>query len=212
MRVRVKICGITRAEDARAAALAGADAVGLVFYPPSPRAVDLERAQAAVAGLPAFVARVGVFVDPEPEAVRAAVAAAALDLLQFQGREPPELCRAFGRPYLKALRAAPGTDLAAEARRYSDACAILVDTHRPGVPGGTGEAFDWSLIPPSLGRPPGARPLVLAGGLHPGNVAEAVRRVRPWAVDVSSGVEAAPGIKDAALVAAFVREVQGAGS
>ncbi len=212
MRVRVKICGITRGEDALEAARLGADAVGLVFYPPSPRGVDPERARAAVAGLPAFVTRVGVFVDPEPEAVRAAVAAAALDLLQFQGREPPELCRAFGRPYMKALRAAPGTDLAAEARRYGDACAILVDTHRPGVPGGTGEAFDWSLLPPGLGRPPAGRPLVLAGGLHPGNVAEAVRRVRPWAVDVSSGVEAAPGIKDAALMAAFMREVQGAAS
>jgi len=212
MRVRVKICGITRAEDAQEAARLGADAVGVVLYPSSPRGVDPEGARAALEGLPAFVSRVGVFVDPEPDWVRAALEAAALDLLQFQGGEGPAFCRAFGRPYLKALRAGPGTDLAAEARRYADAAAILVDTHRPGLPGGTGEAFDWSLLPPGLGRPPEGRPLVLAGGLRPGNVAEAIRRVRPWAVDVSSGVETTPGIKDAAAMAAFMREVRGAGS
>lgn len=201
-RIRVKICGITRPEDAAAAAAAGADAIGLVFHAPSPRAVTAEQAGAVVAALPPFVTAVGLFVDPEPAAVQGVLAAVPLDVLQFHGGEPPELCAAFGRPWLKAVRMRPGTDLHAAAARYAGARGLLVDTYRPGMPGGTGETFDWSEIPPDL-----ARPLILAGGLTPENVGEALARVAPAAVDVSGGVERARGIKDPSRVAAFVREV-----
>src|SRR5690554_4034234 len=202
MRTRVKICGITRPEDALAAARAGADAIGLVFYPPSPRAVTRERAREIVQVLPPFVSVVGLFVNAQPAEVRAALAALPIDLLQFHGDEAPEECRIYGRPYIKAVAMAPGVDLQAAARRYVDAAGLLLDTHREGVRGGTGEAFDWSRIPPELDKP-----VILAGGLTPENVAEAVRRVRPYAVDVSSGVEASKGIKDAARIEAFVRGV-----
>ncbi|MFA7097578.1 MAG: phosphoribosylanthranilate isomerase [Gammaproteobacteria bacterium] len=202
MRTRVKICGITRPEDALAAARAGADAIGLVFYPPSPRAVTRERAREIVQVLPPFVSVVGLFVNAQPAEVRAALAALPIDLLQFHGDEAPEECRIYGRPYIKAVAMAPGVDLQAAARRYVDAAGLLLDTHREGVRGGTGEVFDWSRIPPGLDRP-----IILAGGLTLENVAAAVQRVRPYAVDVSSGVEVSKGIKDAARIEAFIRGV-----
>ena len=203
MRTRVKICGITRPEDGREAARLGADAIGLVFYPPSPRAVTPARAAAIVRELPPFVTTVGLFVNADAGTIAAAVEAAGLDLLQFHGDESPADCAGHGRPWIKALRMAPGLDVAAEARRYEGARGILLDAYRPGVPGGTGETFDWERIPADLDLP-----LILAGGLAPANVAEAVRRVRPWAVDVSGGVEAQKGIKDAAKMAAFIDEVR----
>jgi len=203
MRTRVKICGITRPEDGREAARLGADAIGLVFYPPSPRAVTPERAAAIVRELPPFVTTVGLFVNADAETIAAAVATAGLDLLQFHGDESPADCVGHGRPWIKALRMAPGLDVAAAARRYAGARGILLDAYRPGMPGGTGETFDWERIPADLDLP-----LILAGGLDPANVGEAVRRVRPWAVDVSGGVEAQKGIKDATKMAAFIDEVR----
>jgi phosphoribosylanthranilate isomerase len=164
--------------------------------------VNLRQAREIRAMVPAFVTVVGLFVDAEPELVREAVAAVPLDLLQFHGAEPPEYCRSQGRPYMKAVRMREGVDLRSECARYGDAAALLVDTYRPGVAGGTGETFDWSRIPRDLGLP-----LVLAGGLDPGNVDAAVRQVRPYAVDVSGGVEAAKGIKDPAKMQAFMRGV-----
>lgn len=202
MRTRVKICGITRAEDALAAAHAGADAIGLVFYAKSPRAVTISQAQAVVRALPPFVTVVGLFVDAPPAEIRDISGAVPLDLLQFHGNEAPEDCRMHGRPYAKAVRMRDGIDLSAAARAYDDAAAILVDTFVEGTPGGTGLPFDWSRLPSAL-----SRPLILAGGLTLDNVAAAVARARPWAVDVSGGVEAAPGIKDAAKIAAFIRGV-----
>jgi phosphoribosylanthranilate isomerase len=202
MRTRVKICGITRAEDAAAAARLGADAIGLVFYAKSPRAVTIPQAQTLVQSLPPFVTIVGLFVDAAPEEIRRVLAALPLDMLQFHGDEAPEACRGYGRPYLKALRMRKGADLELMARPYNDAAGILVDTYVEGVPGGTGQSFDWSRLPARL-----ACPMILAGGLTPENVAAAVAQVRPWAVDVSGGVEAAPGVKDAAKIAAFIRGV-----
>lgn len=202
---RVKICGITRIEDGLAAAQAGADAIGLVFAPASPRRVDLEQAAAIVSALPPFVTSVALFVDPLAEEVRAVLDAFRPDLLQFHGDEPPDFCAAFGLPYLKAVRVRPETDLLQYAARYADARGLLLDAYHPDSHGGTGRRFDWDLIPARL-----PRPIVLAGGLAPDNVAAAVRQVRPWAVDVSSGVEVAKGIKDAGLVTRFIREVRNA--
>lgn len=204
MRTRVKICGITRAEDALAAARAGADAIGLVFYAKSPRAVSVARAGEIVAALPPFVAAVGLFVDADADEIRAVINAVPLALLQFHGDEPADACRAFRLPYIKAIRLRAGDDLAVRARPYGDAAAILADAYLEGIPGGTGRTLDWSGLPPRL-----SRPLILAGGLTPDNVAVAVEQVRPWAVDVSGGVEAAPGVKDAAKIAAFIRGVNG---
>jgi len=203
MRTRVKICGLTRPADVEAVAAAGADGIGLVFYSRSPRAVDIEGARALVAALPPFVTSVGLFVDASPDEVWRVLAAVPLDLLQFHGDEPPEACAAFGRPWIKALRVRPGLDLTAEAGRYAGARALLLDAYRPGVPGGTGERFDWGLIPPELGPR-----IVLAGGLAADNVAEAIARVRPYAVDVSGGVESARGIKDHAKIDAFMQGVR----
>lgn len=202
-RTRVKICGITRVEDGLAVAQAGADAIGLVFYDKSPRQVELEQARAIVAALPPFVSSVALFVDPTADAVAAVLRTVAPDLLQFHGDETPEFCRGFGRPYLKACRVRPGLDLLQYAARFSAARGLLLDAYVDGEAGGTGQRFDWDLIPQDL-----PKPMVLAGGLDPGNVAEAIRQVRPWAVDVSSGVEAAKGIKDAAQIAAFMNEVK----
>lgn len=201
--VRSKICGITRVEDALAAVAAGADAIGLVFYAPSLRAVSLGRAQEILRALPPFVTTVGLFVDAARDEVEALLEALPLDLLQFHGDETPADCEGFGRPYMKALRVRPGLDLHAQARLYAGAQALLLDTFVPGVPGGTGEAFDWDLVPHDL-----AKPVVLAGGLTPDNVGEAIRRVRPFAVDVSGGVEQARGVKDAAMIEAFIRAVR----
>lgn len=202
---RIKICGITREEDLSAAARLGADAIGLVFYPKSPRYVTVERAAELLRRLPPFVTSVGLFVNPTVEEVRATLAQAPVDLLQFHGDEPPEFCRSFGLPYLKAVRVKPGLDLVQYAARYADARGLLLDAFVEGIPGGTGLSFDWSLIPRNL-----SLPVVLSGGLDPSNVREAVERVQPWAVDVSSGVEAAKGIKDAAKIAAFVQGVRNA--
>lgn len=210
---RVKICGITRPEDGRHAAHAGADAIGLVFYPPSSRYVRPRRAAEIIAALPPFVTTVGLFVDAPPERIGALLEQVPLDMLQFHGDESPQYCAGFQRPWIKALRMRDGVDARAEADRYGAAGArgLLVDSYVPGVPGGTGERFDWDRLPadPSL-------PLVLAGGLDPANVAEAVRRVRPWAVDVSGGVEIIGvdgrrqgGIKDAGAVSAFIRAARG---
>lgn len=199
MTVRVKICGITRIEDLHAACAAGADALGFVFYDKSPRHVSIDTAAALVRALPPFVQSVGLFVDAEPATIKAVLASVPLDLLQFHGDETPEQCAHAGRPFLKAVRVKADTDLLKYAADFEAARGLLLDAYVPGVPGGTGERFDWSLIPSDL-----PKPVVLSGGLDPGNVAEAVCRVRPWAVDVSSGVEASKGIKDALLVARFI--------
>ncbi|WP_137972534.1 phosphoribosylanthranilate isomerase [Pseudomonas sp. F(2018)] len=202
--VRVKICGITRVEDALAAAAAGADAIGLVFYAKSPRAVGIEQARAIIAALPPFVTTVGLFVDIECDELQRILSSVPLDLLQFHGDESPEQCESINRPYIKALRVKAGDDIAAQVNRYPGAKGILLDTYVEGVPGGTGEAFDWSLVPEGL-----SKPVILAGGLHADNVASAVARVRPYAVDVSGGVEASKGIKDAEKIAAFIRAARG---
>lgn len=203
--VRSKVCGITRIEDALAAADAGADAIGLVFYPKSPRAVSAQQARAIVAALPPFITTVGLFVDASPRELDDILEAVPLDVLQFHGDEPPAYCEGAPRPYIKALRVRPGDDLAAACQAYSGAQGVLLDTFVAGVPGGTGQAFDWGLVPAQL-----PKPIILAGGLDAGNVAHAIARVRPWAVDVSGGVEASKGIKDPAKVAAFVAAVRGA--
>lgn len=201
---RVKICGVTRPEDARAAARLGADAIGMVFYPPSPRALGLEAARAVTAALPPFVTPVGLFLDPTPDEVRAVLEAVPLELLQFHGTEPAELCRAFGRPYIKAVAmSGDNGDLAASAARYPDARALLVDSHVAGSAGGTGTAFAWERLPGER-----ALPVILAGGLEPANVAAAIAAVRPEAVDVSSGVERSKGVKDEALMREFIEEVR----
>lgn len=202
MRTRVKICGITRTGDADAAARLGADAIGLVFYPPSPRAVDLEQARALLQGLPPLVTVVGLFVDAPAQWVRDVLARVRLDLLQFHGDEQPDWCTQFELPYIKAVPMREGVDVAAAATRYASAQALLLDTYSAAVAGGTGTAFDWSRVPREL-----ALPLMLAGGLTPENVAQAVRQVRPYAVDVSGGVEAAKGLKDAVKLAQFIEEV-----
>lgn len=201
-RTRVKVCGLTRPEDAQAAARFGADAVGLIFYPPSPRGVDIEAARKVRKVLPPFVTVVGVFVDPQADFLEQAIREVTLDLVQFHGGEPPEFCQGCGRPYVKAVRVRRGVDLHQVARRYSSARALMLDSYEPGKHGGTGKTFDWSLIPRDL-----ELPFILAGGLTPENVAEAVAEVSPFAVDANGGVEASPGIKDHAKIEAFIREV-----
>jgi phosphoribosylanthranilate isomerase len=205
MRTRVKICGITDRQDARDAVRLGADAIGLVFYPPSPRCVTLGQAAAIVDGLPPFVTVVGLFVNAGRDEIAEILRGVRVDLLQFHGTERPEDCAEHGRPYIKAVRVRGETDLVAERQRYAGASALLLDAYQPGVPGGTGQAFDWALIPAALGRE-----IVLAGGLTPDNVGEAVRRVRPYAVDVSGGVEREKGRKDAGKIEAFMRGVASA--
>jgi phosphoribosylanthranilate isomerase len=186
-------------EDGLAAAAAGADAIGLVFAD-SPRRVTIGQARAIVAALPPFIKVVGLFVDAPDVQVAEILGQVPLDLLQFHGRETPEACRRHGPPYIKAIPMEAGIDAAAEARRYPDAAGVLLDTHHPQLAGGSGETFDWTRVPADLGKP-----LILAGGLTPDNVAAAVRAVHPYAVDVSSGVELSKGIKDAAKIAAFIR-------
>ncbi|MDN5517563.1 MAG: phosphoribosylanthranilate isomerase [Pseudomonas sp.] len=202
--VRSKICGITRLEDALAAVEAGADAIGLVFYAKSPRAVSIEQAAAILRALPPFVTTVGLFVDMPRDELQHLLQRLPLDLLQFHGDESPADCEGYGRPYIKALRVRPGEDVSAAMAPYEGACGILLDTFVDGVPGGTGASFDWSLVPEDAGKP-----VILAGGLDAGNVAAAIRQVRPYAVDVSGGVEASKGIKDAGKIRAFIQAVQG---
>ncbi|AHD13577.1 MULTISPECIES: phosphoribosylanthranilate isomerase [Pseudomonas] len=201
--VRSKICGITRIEDALAAAEAGADAIGLVFYAKSPRAVDVRQARAIIAELPPFVTTVGLFVNASRCELNEILEVVPLDLLQFHGDETPQDCEGYHRPWIKALRVRPGDDLEAACQLYAGARGILLDTYVPGVPGGTGEAFDWSLVPARL-----SKPIILAGGLSADNVGQAIAQVRPYAVDVSGGVEQAKGIKDAAKIEAFMRAVK----
>jgi phosphoribosylanthranilate isomerase len=199
----VKICGITRIEDALAAARCGAHAIGLVFYEPSPRYIAPDAAAAIVRALPPFVTPVGLFVDAKEDAVRDIAARAGIQLLQFHGSETPEFCARFDLPYMKAVRVRPRVDLLQYARDFRGARALLLDAFQEGLHGGTGATFDWALIPPSL-----PLPVVLSGGLNPDNVSAAVQAVRPWAVDVSSGVEASKGIKDAQKIAAFISGVR----
>ncbi|QDX81113.1 N-(5'-phosphoribosyl)anthranilate isomerase [Denitratisoma sp. DHT3] len=203
-RTRIKICGLTRPVDMDAAVAAGADAVGLVFYPPSPRAVAPAAAQALARRVPPFVTRVGLFVNEDPARVRSILEEVDLDLLQFHGDEDDDYCRQFGRPFVKVARVRPELDLVEFARSFPSARALLLDAYVEGY-GGGGKTFDWTLIPREL-----PLPLILSGGLQPENVAAAVRGSRPWAVDVSSGVESAKGIKDAARIAAFVAAVKDA--
>ena len=203
--VRSKICGITRVEDALVAAEAGADAIGLVFYPKSPRAVSVQQARTIIAALPPFVTTVGLFVNASRCELGEILDAVPLDMLQFHGDERPADCEGYHRPYIKALRVRPDDDVAAQIEPYGNASGILLDTFVAGVPGGTGLAFDWSLVPRHLDRP-----IILAGGLTPENVRSAIEQTQPYAVDVSGGVEARHGIKDADKIRAFIRAVKGA--
>ena len=199
----MKICGITRLADALAAAQAGADAIGLVFYPPSPRYLGTERAVEIRDALPPFVQAVALFVNPDAAQVAQVLGRVRPSMLQFHGEETPEFCAQFGVPFIKAVRMKPGIDALEYLRRFPRAAAWLFDSHVPEY-GGVGESFDWALVPVT------ERSVVLSGGLSQANVAAAIRRVRPWGVDVSSGVEAAKGIKDAAKIAAFIAEVRNA--
>lgn len=201
-RTRIKICGLTREADVDAAVAAGADAIGFVLYPKSPRCVSAARAGELARRLPPFVTPVALLVNAEPAEIAAAVQALPQALLQFHGDETPAACESPGRPYLRAARMASGFDLVDFARQFSSAQAILLDAHVEGY-GGGGKVFDWSLIPVNV-----SRPVVLSGGLHAGNVIEGILQVRPWAVDVSSGVEAAKGIKDAAAIRRFCEAVR----
>jgi phosphoribosylanthranilate isomerase len=210
MATRIKICGITRPEDACQAAALGADAIGLVFYPSSPRHVSFDQARAVVAALPPFVTSVGLFVDATPAQVQAVLAEVNLDCLQFHGEESAADCAALmstsgGRPYLKAIRMRDEVDLQVEAERYAGARGLLLDAYHPALPGGTGDTFDWARVPAEL-----ALPIVLAGGLTADNVGQAIATVRPYAVDVSGGVEAEKGIKDWGKMADFVAAVRAA--
>ena len=202
---RIKICGLTRVEDLELAVQAGADALGLVFYPPSPRCVDLPTATCLARAAPPLVSVVGLFVNAAPAVVRATLAAVPIHLLQFHGDEDEAYCRQFDRPYIKAARVRPGIDLVQYAAAFPSAQAILLDAFVDGY-GGGGKVFDWSLVPRAL-----AKGMILSGGLDADKVGEAVRRLRPAAVDVSSGVEASKGIKDAGKMRAFVAAVRAAG-
>lgn len=201
-RTRVKICGITREADLDVAVNAGADAVGFVFYPPSPRFLTPDRAAELVRRVPPFVTRVGLFVNPEPATVAATLAAVPLDLLQFQGDESPEFCAQFGRPFVKVARMRPGFDLLEFARLFAAAQGLLLDAYVEGY-GGAGQQFDWSLVPAGL-----PLPMVVAGGLTADNVGDVIAKLHPWGVDVSSGVELAKGIKDKDKIAAFIAAVR----
>jgi phosphoribosylanthranilate isomerase len=199
----VKICGITRTGDAAAAARAGADAIGLVFYPPSPRYLSVERAREIRDALPPFVQTVALFVNADAAQVSQVIGRVHPAMLQFHGDESPEFCAQFGLPYVKACRVKEGVSALEYLRPFSSAAAWLFDSHVPEY-GGVGESFDWSLVPAT------EKPVILSGGLSQSNVAAAMRRVRPWGVDVSSGVESAKGIKDAGKIAAFITEVRNA--
>lgn len=205
MRTRVKICGITRVEDALIAVAQGADAIGLVFYPPSPRYVTPAQAAEIVNALPAFITVVALFVDASRADVETVLSQVNIDLIQFHGQETADECRQYGKSYMKAIRVKSDTNLVQYMTEYSDAKALLLDTYAEGVPGGTGQVFDWTVIPKNL-----SKPIVLAGGLDAENVEQAIRQVKPYAVDVSGGVEFKKGIKDAAKIAAFMRGVSNA--
>ena len=202
MRTRVKICGFTRVEDAVYAAHLGVDAIGLVFYPPSPRHVEIEQAVKIVNALPAFTSVVALFVDEQEERIREVLARVSIDCLQFHGDEPAEACRIYGKRYIKAVRMHDGIDISALALHYHDAAGLLLDAYHPDAKGGTGNQFDWELIPRQC-----ILPVILAGGLDETNAKQAVQTVRPYALDVSSGVEAKKGVKDSLKMAAFIKQV-----
>ncbi|NOX07942.1 MAG: phosphoribosylanthranilate isomerase [Gammaproteobacteria bacterium] len=201
-RTRIKICGITNAEDALEAVRLGADAIGLVFYPPSPRFVSAEQAVAICRVLPPFVTIVGLFVDAGRDSIDQILATVPLDLLQFHGNESAADCACYNRPYIKAVSMSPGLDVNAYMAAYTDARGFLLDTHHVSLPGGSGETFDWGRFPQSA-----AQSLILAGGLDANNVGTAITQLKPYGVDVSSGVEASKGVKDHARLAEFFQEV-----
>jgi len=205
MRTRVKICGIVRIEDAMAAAQAGADAIGFVFDPKSPRHIHPDQALKIARALPPFITIVGLFVNAAPDTIEGVLSHVPLDLIQFHGNEKPEQCRRYHRSYIKAIHMQPDVDLHEKARLYGDATGLLLDTYAADVAGGSGQSFDWNRVPRDLGRP-----LILAGGLTPENVGAAIRQVHPYAVDVSSGVEQDKGIKDAGKISAFIDAVRAA--
>lgn len=196
---RIKVCGMTRMQDVETALQLGVDAIGLVFYAPSPRSVTIDLAAELARQAGPFMTVVGLFVDPTEAEVNAVLERVPLHLLQFHGDEPAVFCRQFRRPWLKALRMKPELNLAQAEQEYREASGLLLDTYKPGVAGGTGEVFDWNRVPDNKGKP-----VILAGGLNPDNVGQAIRQVKPYAVDVSGGVESAPGKKDAALMKAFI--------
>ncbi len=202
MRTRIKICGFTQVEDAVIAAGLGVDAIGLVFYPPSPRHVSIERAVEIVKVLPAFVTVVALFVDEQEAQIREVLRRVSIDCIQFHGDESADACRIYNKPYMKAIRMKPGLDILAIAAQYQDATALLLDAYHPGVKGGSGSQFDWDLIPEKC-----SLPVVLAGGLQVNNARLAIESVRPYALDVSSGVEVEKGIKDVAKMAAFIQAI-----
>jgi phosphoribosylanthranilate isomerase len=202
MRTRVKICGFTRVEDAVCAARLGVDAIGLVFYPPSPRNVGVEQAVKIVNALPAFVSVVALFVDEQESQIRKILQRVPIDCLQFHGDESAEACRLYNKRYMKAVRVQHTIDISDLASQYHDAAGLLLDAYHPGAKGGTGSRFDWELVPEQC-----VLPIILAGGLDENNARQAVQAVRPYALDVSSGVEAEKGVKDALKMAAFIREV-----
>jgi phosphoribosylanthranilate isomerase len=202
LRTRIKICGITRVEDALKVVDAGADAIGLVFYDPSPRSVRIKLATEIAAAIPAFVSVVALFVDPTKEYVQEVLNNVRIDLIQFHGDEENDFCSQFKTPFIKAIRVRQASDVVASSLRFPNSVGILLDSYKPGVPGGTGESFDWSLIPKNH-----SNPIILAGGLTSENVASAILDVQPFAVDISGGVEAAKGIKDSEKIKEFVSEV-----
>ncbi|MFW2439146.1 MAG: phosphoribosylanthranilate isomerase [Arenicellales bacterium] len=201
-RTRVKVCGICTVADASKVCKAGADAIGIVFYGKSPRNVGITLAREIVSSLPPFISVVGLFVNSSKQEINQVLSTVQLDLLQFHGDEDEAFCNSFDRPYIKAVRVTSDTDLINSCQPYPSARGVLLDSYKKGLPGGTGEAFDWELIPKKL-----PLPVILAGGLNPGNVARAVSSVQPWAVDVSSGVEESPGKKDQKKIEQFIRAV-----
>ncbi len=203
MRTRVKICGITKAEDAAQAARLGADAIGMVFYDASPRHVSIEQSRKIVAALPPFLTTVGLFVNAAQSQIQRLLEQVPIDLLQFHGDETPDECEVYGKPYIKVIHMKEGVDLLNAEKQYCNANGLLLDTFIPGEPGGTGERFDWKMVPDEM-----EKPIILAGGLTPTNVATAVQKIRPYGVDVSSGVESSKGIKDIVKIANFINAVQ----
>jgi phosphoribosylanthranilate isomerase len=203
MQTRIKICGITSVEDALAAARLGADAIGLVFYPPSPRYVEVEQAAEIAAALPPFVTTVGLFVNADEQTIADVVSRVPIDLIQFHGNECKDYCGLHQRPYIKAVRMSDDVDLDKQLNDFSQARGLLLDTYKAGVPGGTGEQFNWDRVPAHL-----ADKIIMAGGLTPENVKDAVAQVHPYAVDVSGGVESAPGKKDIEKMARFIEAVR----
>ena len=202
MRTRLKICGFTQVEQAVAAAGLGVDAIGLVFYPPSPRNVSIEQAKAIVSALPAFVTVVALFVDEQESQIRDVLSKVSIDCIQFHGDEAALACRVYNKPYIKAIRMEQGLDVQAITRQYYDASALLLDAYHPGVKGGSGSQFDWDLIPKNC-----SLPIILAGGLQVENVKVAAQTIKPYALDVSSGVEIKKGIKDIAKMTAFIQQI-----